>query len=314
VSDRSGVARAAVTVVIPVLDEGPHLGRCLESVTAQTYHPIAEILVVDGGSTDDTVAVAEQVPGVRVLPNPRRVQSAAMNVALHAAQGDLIVRVDGRCELPEDYVGRCVAALDATGAAMVGGRMEPHAEGRWPVGIAAAMSSPVGVGPARFHHGGTAGWVDTVYLGAFRRADALAVGGYDETFAINEDAEFAHRLATRGGVWFDPSIAVGYVPRSSFPRLARQFFRYGLGRAATVRKHPRSLAPRQLAAPALVLGLLSRRRLAVAALDLAGVAVAAADQWRRDRTAAPGFAVSLPVMHLSWGSGFLVGLVTGRRP
>jgi succinoglycan biosynthesis protein ExoA len=303
-----------VTVVVPVLNEGRHLERCLRSIAAQTSPSVAEILVVDGGSTDDTWAVAERFGGVRVLANPRRTQACAMNLALAEAAGDVIVRVDGHCELDADYVAGCVRALERTGAVMVGGRMVPRASGRWPRGIAAAMASPVGAGPARFHGGGPAGWVDTVYLGAFRRDDALVVGGYDEGLRINEDAEFAHRLGRRGGIWFEPSIAADYVPRSSFAALARQFFRYGLGRAATVRKHPRSLAPRQLAAPVLVLALLTRRRGAVLILYAAGIAVASADQLRREPAAVPGFAVSLPVMHLSWGTGFLIGICTGLRP
>ena len=145
--------------------------------------------MVDGRSTDDTRARATGYPRVRVLDNPARMQSAALNIGLHNAVGDIIVRVDGHCVIEPDYVARCVEALEQTGAAMVGGAMAPDASTPVQEGIAAAMASRFGAGPARFHVGGDPGWVDTVYLGAYRRAAALAIGGYATDVGVNEDAE-----------------------------------------------------------------------------------------------------------------------------
>lgn len=299
-----------VTVAIPVLDEEAHLGACLDAIEAQTYSGIVEVLVIDGGSSDRSVEIARQHQMVRVLDNPRRIQSAALNRALDEAAGEILVRVDGHCVIAPDYVERCVAALDATGAAIVGGGMTPVANGAMQEAIAAAMASRIGAGPARFHSSGDAGWVDTVYLGAYRVADAVAVGGYAADMSINEDAEFAIRLASRGGVWFDPTIRSTYTPRSSLAAVARQFYRYGRGRAVTVRRHPASLSPRQLAAPALVLGILSPWRrpvLGAYAAVVAGWSFAG----RSDRPARAGLV--LPAMHVPWGVGFLTGLVLGGR-
>ncbi|HQF93443.1 MAG TPA: glycosyltransferase family 2 protein [Microthrixaceae bacterium] len=299
-----------VTVAIPVLDEEAHLGACLDAIEAQTYSGIVEVLVIDGGSSDRSVEIARQHQMVRVLDNPRRIQSAALNRALDEAAGEILVRVDGHCVIAPDYVERCVAALDATGAAIVGGGMTPVANGAMQEAIAAAMGSRIGAGPARFHSSGDAGWVDTVYLGAYRVADAVAVGGYAADMSINEDAEFAIRLASRGGVWFDPTIRSTYTPRSSLAAVARQFYRYGRGRAVTVRRHPASLSPRQLAAPALVLGILSPWRrpvLGAYAAVVAGWSFAG----RSDRPARAGLV--LPAMHVPWGVGFLTGLVLGGR-
>lgn len=299
-----------VTVAIPVLDEEAHLGACLDAIEAQTYSGIVEVLVIDGGSSDRSVEIARQHQMVRVLDNPLRIQSAALNRALDEAAGEILVRVDGHCVIAADYVERCVAALDATGAAIVGGGMTPVANGAMQEAIAAAMGSRIGAGPARFHSSGDAGWVDTVYLGAYRVADAVAVGGYAADMSINEDAEFAIRLASRGGVWFDPTIRSTYTPRSSLAAVARQFYRYGRGRAVTVRRHPASLSPRQLAAPALVLGILSPWRrpvLGAYAAVVAGWSFAG----RSDRPARAGLV--LPAMHVPWGVGFLTGLVLGGR-
>ena len=299
-----------VTVAIPVLDEEAHLGACLDAIDAQTYSGIVEVLVIDGGSSDRSVEIARQHQMVRVLDNPRRIQSAALNRALDEAAGEILVRVDGHCVIAPDYVERCVAALDATGAAIVGGGMTPVANGAMQEAIAAAMGSRIGAGPARFHSSGDAGWVDTVYLGAYRVADAVAVGGYAADMSINEDAEFAIRLASRGGVWFDPTIRSTYTPRSSLAAVARQFYRYGRGRAVTVRRHPASLSPRQLAAPALVLGILSPWRrpvLGAYATVVAGWSLAGGSE----RPARAGLV--LPAMHVPWGVGFLTGLVLDGR-
>lgn len=307
-------SRPTVTVAVPVLDEARDIDACLAAVDGQTYGDILEVLVVDGGSTDDTAPRAARHPRVRLLVNPRRIQAAALNVALAEAKGDVVVRIDGHCVVAADYVERCVDALERTGAAMVGGPMRPVATGRVQRAVALAMASPLGAGPARFHLGRGSGWVDTVYLGAYRTRLAREVGGYDEGVGVNEDAEFALRMGRRGGVWLDESICSTYVPRDRVGAVARQFFRYGRSRAATVRKHPGSIAPRQLIAPALVVGLLlpGIRRRVLPAYG-AVVVLAAAGAARHDRDAAPALLVVLPAMHLSWGIGFFDGLARPPR-
>lgn len=302
----------SVTVAIPVLDEARHIDDCLAAVAAQTYPAILEVLVIDGGSRDDTVARARRFPGVRVLHNPRRRQAAALNLALEEARGEILVRVDGHCLIAPDYVARCVAALSDTGAAMVGGAQVPVPAPGFSGGVGLAMGSRLGAGPARFHHpGGRAGWVDTVYLGAYRVADARQVGGYQADQTTNEDAELAWRLGQHGGVWFDPTIRSVYLPRGSLRALARQFFAYGQGRARTVWRHPRSLSPRQLAAPALVVGLVGPWRNGVAAayaLMLTAVLVSTAARTRaKSLVAALAAPLAVATMHLAWGVGFLTG-------
>jgi glycosyltransferase involved in cell wall biosynthesis len=298
-----------VTVAVPVLDEERHLRATLASIAAQTYPFVVEVLVVDGGSRDRTREIACSYPLVRVIDNPRRIQAAALNIALHEARGAIFVRVDGHCVLEPDYIERCVASLAKSGAALVGGGMTPEGDDELQRGIATAMASRFGAGPARFHTGGAAGWVDTVYLGAFPVDLARRVGGYAEDVGVNEDAELAIRLGRLGGVFYDPAIRSRYAPRSDVAALARQFFRYGRSRARTVRRHPESLKPRQLAAPVLVLALASPWRLRLLAGYAAGIAACTLAETARDRRSAAGYAASLPTMHLSWGAGFLTGLV-----
>ncbi len=301
-----------VTIAIPVLNEADHIEACLDAVADQTYGGIVEVLVVDGGSTDTSRSLVSDRPGVRLLDNPRRIQAAALNIALAEANGEVFVRVDGHCQIAPDYVERCVEALGRTSAAMVGGAMTPAADRPFQRGVAAAMASRLGAGPARFHTGGRSCAVDTVYLGAFPTELGREVGGYAEDVGVNEDSEFALRMHACGDVWFDGAMKSTYVPRSSLPAVARQFFRYGRSRAATVRRHPRSIAARQLAAPLLVLGLLSPRRRVIAGAYVAMVVLRSARETRKDPAAAAAMAAVLPTMHLCWGVGFLRGLVACR--
>lgn len=303
-----------VTIVIPTYNEERHLAATLDAVMRQTSRGIVEVIVADGGSEDATLAVARSYAGVRIVDNPERIQAAGLNHAIASARGEIIVRVDGHCVIADDYVERCVAALEETGAAMVGGGMTPAAEvaraGAMQRGIACAMASRSGAGPARFHVGGAPGWVETVYLGAYRTVDARAIGGYATDVGVNEDSEFAIRMAARGGVWFDPAIRSSYVPRSSLGAVVRQFFRYGRSRARTTIRHPGALRMRQLVAPALVLGLLTRRRGWVATAYLGAVVAAATVETVDERDTFLPFVATLPAMHLSWGVGFLLGLVS----
>ncbi len=158
-----------VSVILPVLDESEMLASCLEAVSAQGYPEILEVVVADGGSSDGTREIAQSFPLVRLVDNPRRNRPAGLNVAIAAATGEVIVRVDARTRIEPDYVECCVKALHDSGAAIVGGPMAYVTGNALERGIAAALMSRVGAGPAEFRRlGGEPRFVDTVYLGAYR--------------------------------------------------------------------------------------------------------------------------------------------------
>lgn len=305
----------SVSIILPVFNEEAMLGPCLASVAGQDYPNILEIVVADGGSTDRTIEVARQHPKVIVVDNPKQSRPAGLNVALARAEGEVIVRVDARTRLAPDYVSRCVKALEESRAAIVGGPMAYETTTATERGIAAAMMSRLGAGPAEFRRlGGEPRFVDTVYLGAFYKAVVDGLGGYDEWSGGNEDAELAFRARTAGGVYLDPAISSSYVSREGLGHLSRQFYRYGRNRARTLRKHPAALSWRQLAVPALVLGLLSPWRRRVLAAYLLGLVGRSLLEASKDPEAAPYFSAALPVMHFSWAAGFFRGLAPARLP
>ncbi|MGH9171787.1 MAG: glycosyltransferase family 2 protein [Acidimicrobiales bacterium] len=302
-----------VSIAIPVLNEERRLGSCLRAVAAQDYASVVEVLVVDGGSTDRTREVAARFDKVKILHNERRIRPAGLNVALQSASGKVFVRVDARTILAADYVSRSVAALEQSGATVVGGPLRFSASNARQRGIAAAMTSRLGAGPAAFRRqGGDPRFVDTVYLGVFWTEGLRELGGYDEVFGGNEDAELNHRASRAGGVWLDPSIISSYAVREGYRPLFSQYRRYGLARAGTMRKHPASISPRQLAVPLLVAGVASPWRKQVLVAYATAVLGRAAVEAITDPAAAPVMAAALPTMHFGWAAGLAEALVLRR--
>lgn len=318
-----------VSVVVPARDCADVLAGCLEAVGHQTYRGPMDVTVAVAPSTDGTEQLLASAAGelrIRVVENPAGTTPAGLNLAVAASDGAIVARVDAQSRLPPHYIEQAVATMARTGAANVGGVQRPLASDGAAGAIAAAMASPFGGGPAAFRRGGRCGPVDTVYLGVFDRAALASVGGFDETLDRNQDYELNWRLREQGHiVWLDPSLEVDYVPRPNLAGLARQYFAYGAWKRAVLLRHPRSLRPRQLAAPALTVGLavsafaLAGRRWHGAALPIlyaAACAVAAARLRRTlpDRHDRLQAAAAFAVMHLGWGAGFLAGRTrSGRR-
>lgn len=324
-----------VTLVLPALDEERYLEACVRGLLrGEQPADRIEILVLDGGSADGTRAIADrlagQLPFLRVVDNPGRLQSAAFNLAMRSAdqRAEYLLRCDVHAEYPPGFVARALRTAEETGAALVAFSDAPAHHGCLQAAVAFAQSTAVGVGGSRYRLGGWSGWVDHGKHGCFRRSAVEAVGGYDESFSHNEDSELSLRLLRAGErIWLDGELVVHYYPRDSLTALARQYWRYGRGRASTCLKHRVWPGPRQLGPPVLVLWHLL---VLVAALwwpvalvapaaylaALASVSAAAAAR-RRQRCLllAPA---ALVTMHHAWGAGFLSralqsGLSSSRR-
>ena len=246
-----------VSVIVPARNAAATLAGALDSILAQDYPGALEVIVADGSETSATGdLVRQRFSTVRLVPNPGREIPCGLNAALRAARYPVVARCDTRARWPAGYLARALGTLNRTGAAHVGGRVRPVGCTRFERAVALAMTHSLGAGAARYRIGGPEGPVDTVYLGVFRREALLAVGGFDETLLRNEDYEMNWRLRQRGEtVWFDPELAAAYLPKSNFRALARQFFDYGRWKRVVLTRHPRSLRPRQIAAPLLLVAL-----------------------------------------------------------
>jgi succinoglycan biosynthesis protein ExoA len=324
-----------VSVIMPIRNEERHLAESVNAVLGQDYPGEFELVLAIGPSKDKTLQVAENIaaadPRVTIVPNPSGQIPAALNAAIRASRHDIVVRVDGHALLPPGYIATAVRTLAETGAVNVGGIMA--AEGITPIqrAVAWAMTSPAGVGSAKYHTGGEPGPASSVYLGAFRRSAIDGVGGYDEQYLRAEDWEMNHRLREAGGlVWFQPEMKVSYRPRATIGELWSQYFNYGRWRHVVARMHAGTINLRYLAPPMAVsamaigtlAGLAGLASLAVGAgswlawLLLAGFAapllyllgILAVTATAAKTVRGPALALLplvLATMHISWGVGFL---------
>ena len=322
----SETRREPVTIILPTYNEERHIDACLASVDAQTYGPSnLEVLVVDGRSEDHTRELAsawvDRIPGLRVLDNPKRHQGAALNAGLAAAGNELIVRLDAHCRYADDYVERCVAALERTDATVVGGPMRPEGETPFGEAVAVATTTPISVGPGRFHHSEVEEWVDTVFLGAFRRDKILAAGAYDENIRqAAEDHELNFRITRGGGkILLDPTIRSVYHPRPTPVALWKQYHNYGQGKVSTLRKHGVLPTWRPIPPTLFVVGLLlgplwwqfePTRVAFVVALGTYAVVVLGTAAAKTGFRPGPAMrtTAAIVIMHVSFGLGFLRGL------
>lgn len=326
-----------VSVIMPVRDAEQHLPESVSHVLSQAYPDGIELLLAVGPSKDRTEQVAKKLaaddPRIKVVANPTGGIPSALNAALRAARHPVIVRVDARSRLPAGYIAAAVRTLRQTGAVNVGGVMAAEGVTPFQRAVAWAMTSPAGVGSARFHTGGKAGPSDSVYLGTFRREAIEGVGGYDEQYLRGEDWEMNHRIREAGGlIWFQPELRVTYRPRTNVRQLASQYFLYGRWRRAVARRHPGTMNLRYLAPPAtlvvLVIGTLAGLAGVASLADQTGtwwqwlltaglvvplgyligvlvVTARAGTDGRLSGRAVACLPIVLATMHLCWGAGFL---------
>ncbi|MBC7815000.1 MAG: glycosyltransferase [Burkholderiales bacterium] len=326
----NGMKAPFVTVIMPVRNEGDHLRYSLGAVLAQDYpHDCFEVIIADGFSHDQTRSIARKTAAqcpdvcVTILDNPQRIVPTGFNLALAQAKGEYIVRVDGHTVIARDYLREIVAAFERSNAENVGGRSD--AVSVTPLGraIAIATSSPFGVGGGRFHYSQLEEYVDTVYMGAWRRDLFERIGGFDEEFVRNQDDEFNYRLRAHGGkILLTPRIRSSYSNRSTFLSLWRQYFLYGCWKIRVLQKHPRQMQPRQFAPPSLTAALIGTglfalvsiwgRRLFALVIGAYALANGAASLYTASKRGWQHL-IYLPAifatLHLSYGIGFLWGLV-----
>ena len=313
-----------VTIAMPAFNEERYIEACIRSVQAQDYPADRiEILVADGRSTDRTREILAELtaedPRIRMIDNPDRLQAAGLNQLIRAARGEIVVRMDVHCEYTPSYVRTCVETLAATGADNVGGAQRAKARSPFQAALCAALGSPVGVGGARYRDATAEGFVDTVFLGAFKKKIFETIGLYDPKAITNEDAELNQRLLASGGkIYLSRAIEVHYYPRDSFATLAKQYWKYGRGRARTLLKLGRFPTLRPLIPFAMVVGATA---LIVVPLlwPIAPAAFAAyalltgAEAVRVGAPLGPaGIATAwaiFPVLHASHGAGFASGLL-----
>ena len=323
-----------LTIVMPVLNEERYVEQALTSLIGQVEGRCADILVMDGGSTDDTRAIVTRLAAthacVKLVHNPARIQSAACNLAaeLMDPRSSILIRTDAHAAYPLDFIDKVAGAMRTSGASSVVVPMRTVGRKFLQRAIAAAQNSRLGNGGSRHRRAVASQFVDHGHHAAFDAAFFRSIGGYDPSFTHNEDAEFDVRTNQAGGrVWLCAEATIDYFPRETLRQLARQYRRHGRGRARTVLKHRLKLKLRQLAPLAFLTSVLADLLAPATPLLAAPSSVyvggcllwgAATAVRRRD----PALLLMGPAsitMHLSWAVGFLDAqrqgwLRSGRGP
>jgi succinoglycan biosynthesis protein ExoA len=315
-----------ILVIIPCVDEKQHIEGIITCVLREAARLTMKIIVVDGGSTDGTLTIlhrlTERDSRIIMLDNKKRIQSVAVNSAVDAygADAEFLIRLDAHVDYPDRYCERLVAIQARTGADAVAVTM--HATGRtcFQRAVAAAQNSFLGNGGSPHRNAEGDRWVEHGHHALMSMEAFKAVGGYDETFSHNEDADLDLRL-NRGGyrIFLSGEAPITYHPRSSAPALFSQYFNFGCGRARNIIKNRCRPVLRQMLPPAVApaLGLLLlipiSPKYAFPALCWSllclGYGLVLAVRLRDLCAAASGFAAM--IMHAAWSFGFFKGLIQG---
>jgi succinoglycan biosynthesis protein ExoA len=317
-----------VLLVIPCLNEAKTIEPLLYKLHAQRGATDMLIVVADGGSRDGTPEIvrrlSDTIPDVVLLANPKKIQSAAINMAVQrfGDDRDYLIRIDAHGDYPDDYCQALLREAVAMEADSVVVGMDTVGFGLFQKATAAAQNSKLGNGGSKHRAGGGGEWVDHGHHALMRIAAFAAVGGYDESFSHNEDAELDFRLRKAGfRIWMTGQTYMTYYPRSSAPALFRQYLGYGRGRAKNLLKHRSVPKIRQAiplaVAPVVVVGLLALLHWwAAIPLFVWAVACLGYGVWMavgQRNALGPLAAVSAMIMHFAWSAGFWLELIRLRR-
>jgi len=324
-----------VSVIMPVRNESDYIKRSLSAVFEQDYPADSfEVIVADGMSGDGTREIVSQwqarFPNLKMIDNQGRIAPTGLNAAIAQARGEIIIRVDGHCEIAPDYISKCVEHLQKDGVDGVGGPLETIGETATARVIAEAMSCGFGVGGSAFRTvKGKSMLTDTVAFPAYTRAAIEQAGLFDEELVRNQDDEYNYRLRKLGAkILLADDVHARYYSRGDIRSLIRQYFQYGYWKVRVLQKHPRQMSPRQFVPPLFVASLLASASLALilsfGALGrlawalpalicgcyiivnlLASARLARKIGWPHSFLLPPVFTS----LHLSYGSGFLLGLI-----
>ena len=329
-----------VSLGVVALNEQDALPGLLQDITSQDFpHERMQIVLVDGGSCDATRHIMQQFKNehsghagcfhsVLVLANPRKIQAAGWNVVIDNACGDCVIRVDAHSGIAPDFVSKNVEVLDSGEWVCGGFRPTVIEEGThtpWMDTLHLSEEAAFGSSVAAYRREGEAGYVDSVFHGAYRREVLAEVGHFDERLLRTEDNDFHFRIRQLGyQIRFDPAIRSEQHMRGSLKKMLKQKYGNGFWVGRTVYVQPGCLALHHFIPLVFILGIVLLTVIGLVAtwmpfmvcgvlyalvcVLLAVRATAQSGHMDVTRLALPFVFMGI---HISYGIGTVVGLIAG---
>lgn len=316
-----------ITVVCPLFNEEHYVRKVLDFIVSAAPAD-KEVYLIDGGSKDATVSIIKEYqakyPYIHLLYNPDKYVPFALNMAIKASTGDPIIRLDAHTVYEADYFLKVIETFDKSKADIVGGPMRATGKSPFQQAVAIATSTPFGVGDSAFHDETHEGFVDSVYLGAWKRQVFEKSGYFDVDMLRNQDDEFHYRAkANQLSIYLNPEIKSYYSPRADVRSLFRQYFQYGLFKPLVLSKVKSGIRMRHLipAGFACYLFLMPMswfyNWMLIPGVLYLLLAILFALKSKTGLAVKLNMLLVYPVLHIAYGTGFIKGLMlslTGNKP
>lgn len=232
------IKRRDITLIVTFYNEEQYLKATIDSLKSQNLGEYtAEVLLVDGASTDGSrklaeAAVCEGKIEFRLLDNPKRITPAGLNLGIAESRSDIIGFGGAHALYPRDYLRRSIELIKNDGNDAVGGRCDTFTtfeKGSLAKAMALLYLSPIGAGARSLYRERGPAYVETVFGGTFKRAVFERCGGYDETLVRGQDIDFNNRARREGfKILYHPDLNTEYLVRTKLSSFWRRAYKTGL--------------------------------------------------------------------------------------
>jgi glycosyltransferase involved in cell wall biosynthesis len=312
-----------ISIICPIFNEEKYLPSLIEFFLISEPKE-RELYLIDGGSTDKTIEIIEKYikkyENIKLIKNPDKYVSFGLNKAIPLCRGDIIVRLDAHTEYSDDYLTSIIQTFEETGADIVGGPMRVVGKTKFQKAVAHATTNLFGIGDSKFHGENNEGYVDSVYLGAWKKDIFNDTGLFDEKMIRNQDDEFHYRAKSLGKkIYLNPKIKSYYYPRENIRSLFKQYYQYGLYKPLVLRKIQSEIKARHLIPPLFTFYILSlpivifNKYWIIPFLLYIALDILNSITIRNDFKSKIYALIVFPVIHISYGLGFLKSILIKNK-